>query len=89
MGELVLEGVKTNIDYQYEIINDESKEIPFYQKANLGKSEAESINYKWMKKQKLTTKDLICPSYMKFHKDHVDLGNRIGKLYYIKNLLHS
>ena len=39
-----------------------------------------------MKKQKLTTKDLICPSYMKFHKDHVDLGNRIGKLYYIKNL---
>lgn len=61
----------------YEIINDESKDIPFYQKANLGESEAESINYKWMKKQKLTTKDLICPSYMKFHKDHVDLGNRI------------
>ena len=70
----------------YEIINDKSKEIPFYQKANLGKSEAESINYKWMKKQKLTTKDLICPSYMKFHKDHVDLGDRMGKLYYIKNL---
>ena len=23
LGELVLEGVKTNIDYQYEIINDE------------------------------------------------------------------
>ena len=39
-----------------------------------------------MKKQKLTTKDLICPSYMKFHKDHVDLGDRMGKLYYIKNL---
>ena len=57
----------------YEIINDKSKEIPFYQKANLGKSEAESINYKWMKKQKLTTKDLICPSYMKFHKDNPDL----------------
>ena len=29
LGELVLEGVKTNIDYQYEIINDEdsSKEM--------------------------------------------------------------
>lgn len=70
----------------YEIINDKSSEVPFYQRANLGKEEAESINFKWMKQQKLTTKDLICPSYMKFHKDHVELGEKIGKLFYIKNL---
>lgn len=68
----------------YEIISD--KRAPFYQTANLGKGEAETINFKWMKQQNLTTKDLICPSYMKFHKDYVELGEKIGKLYYINNL---
>lgn len=69
----------------YEIINDR-RNIPFYQKANLGGHETESFNYKWMKRSGITTKDLISPSYMKFHKNYIELGEKIGKVFFLDRL---
>lgn len=69
----------------YEIINDK-KSVPFYEKVHLDSEISETFNYKWMKKNRLTTKDLICPSYMKFHKNYIELGDKIGKVFFLERL---
>lgn len=73
------------LSIMYEIMSDR-KNVQFYQAANLGDEKSETFNYKWMKRSGLSTKDLISPAYMKFHKDYIELGDKIGKCFFLNEL---
>jgi type IV secretory pathway VirB4 component len=84
-GETLPLTLLERLELLYNILNRDESDS-FYQKALINGKEAESFNYKWMKKQGLTTKDLIAPSSMQFAGNYIKLDNKYARVLHLSNL---
>ena len=70
----------------YDILNLDSQ-IPFNTKIKQSDGlTKDSISLKELQKMGLCSKDAIAPSYMKFEKDHFEIGDKFARVLYIDNL---
>ena len=69
----------------YEIYNLGSV-IPFRTKAKIDGQESKSFDLDWIRRQGITTKDIIAPSVINFNSDHFMMDDKYARTIFIDNL---
>lgn len=84
-GETPPMTLMERLEVLYDMMNRGS-EYGFYRRADMGEGESESFNFQWMKKQGLSTKDLIGPASMEFRPNYFRLDRKYARTLYLSNI---
>lgn len=69
----------------HEIYNPNA-EIRFNTKAKIDGNPAKTFDLAWLRKQGITTKDIVAPDSLSFNTDHFIMGDKYGRVMFIDNL---
>ena len=78
-------SIEERLAVLYDIYNLDS-ETPFNTKMNVKGHEAKNFDLAWLKKQGITTKDIIAPPSMYFQPNYFKSGETFARTLYIDNL---
>ncbi len=84
-GETAPMTLMERLEVLYNMMNRDS-EYPFYCRASIDNVERESFNLQWMKKQGLSTKDLIGPACMQFGPNYFKLDQKYARVLFLSNI---
>lgn len=69
----------------YDIYNLNA-DVPFQKKAKISEHPAQTFDLNWLKRQGITTKDIIAPPSISFNYNHSMIGDKYAKTMFISNL---
>ena len=69
----------------YDIYNLNA-DVPFQKKAKISEHPAQTFDINWLKRQGITTKDIIAPPSISFNYNHSMIGDKYAKTMFISNL---
>ncbi len=69
----------------YDIYNLNA-DAPFQKKAKISEHPAQTFDLNWLKRQGITTKDIIAPPSISFNYNHSMIGDKYAKTMFISNL---
>lgn len=69
----------------YDIYNLNA-DVPFQKKAKISEHPAQTFDLNWLKRQGITTKDIIAPPSISFNHNHSMIGDKYAKTMFISNL---